>query len=310
MRAALLLVIALLCLAPPLFAGPVDWVFPVCSQAADGPCTDLGTGFLLRESNNTNWRAFLTCDHVLTEVLKHGTPSIRSHTIGVTWKVFYYTTDSHQDLAVLYVHPGSLPSLAQDGFLVGHCDTYAARTRTTAWGYPREWDGVKALEYSGPIAHPSPYQNRHTGNVIPRVVVNIDLHHGFSGGPLVPTAKPDHVIGVSVTKHKDSRVIHNSKTARALAPLKNCSNCRHVRIGSIEILPALQDIVSLQEATSHLGSGEAVALSPQIVADLLSREPTAVAIPGIHAAPAWKPKPLFRSICTGSQCELTTVESS
>ena len=123
------------------------------------------------------------------------------------------------------------------------------------WGFPRSSDqGATALLARG-------YVSRETGGVNiggslhPLFVLNMDIHHGNSGGPVVKD-EDDYLSGMVLTKHKDLspealQVIQDISTRSSLLRLGGSKTFGDDFFAMFQIL----------ESTMHLRMGEALPVS-------------------------------------------------
>lgn len=171
-----------------------------------------------------------------------------------SWKVKHYVVDPERDIVLLYVPSMATPFADMDGFRIGDCHALSLGAAVHAWGYPRSWNGTRPLLFSGSVSHPAGWKHWLSGKLVQHVVLNMDIHHGCSGGPVFDDAQPDVVLGVVVWKHKDTSVDSWCQQA-----IKN-SPGEVARVGNVGLFECFRDIADLHTATQHLGIGEAVAL--------------------------------------------------
>lgn len=123
------------------------------------------------------------------------------------------------------------------------------------WGFPRSSDqGATALLARGYVSRESGGVNI-GGSLHSRFVVNMDIHHGNSGGPVVKD-EDNHLSGMVLTKHKDLspealQVIHDISTRSSILRVGGSKSLGEDFLAMFQIL----------ESTMHLGMGEALPVS-------------------------------------------------
>lgn len=122
-------------------------------------------------------------------------------------------------------------------------------------------------------------------------MVNVDIHHGHSGGPVVPTSAPHCAIGVASKKHKDLHpaIRTNKKRLEAYIlpdgswqlPLEQTVLADD---GPLNFNSILADSVYELVKNAHLGTGEADAWDSAWVSMLMTAH-----ICGYPPLPSLKP---------------------
>jgi hypothetical protein len=242
-----------------------DLVFKVEVRDTTGMKT--GTAFLLRTKGSDEFRVFLTCRHVIRDeasllVANVTDIKLRLHRGKSVVPVSHITFSEQRDVAVLFVPTSYLRSLQGDrGFMVP--ETTKHRTGDPVWsfGFPSSWSGSQPLFYEGKISRKAPFTDVE-GNKVPHLVpVNMDAHHGHSGGPASTPENPLCLFGVMTSKSKD---ISGEVSSRheALRKLKLATGQLPLQQGVVteggeflDFNTVLTDITTELTRAAHIGIG-------------------------------------------------------
>ena len=155
---------------------------------------DHGSGFVIADNLViTNW-------HVIEEAMRNETLVIRilNETIGEMPCVVLHC-DPSNDLALLYCRDLNLKRHGICPFTLSE-EALWPSVSVCSFGYPLTHTGRSALFVKGYVAG---LKNRYGDNRKPFWVLNCDLNHGNSGGPVLRRIGDDiKVVGVVAQKHK------------------------------------------------------------------------------------------------------------